>query len=144
MLGEAVINARVCDLFAGGGALGIEALSRGAREAVFVEKSPQVLKYLKDNLAGLENVRMIKGDVFRIAYLLRDAGFDIVLADPPYQEGLAGRTVKVVAQNRLVKINGWLVIEHRHQEILSPPAGWTEEKRRVYGESAVTFFRRQE
>ncbi len=144
VLGSAVRNARVCDLFAGGGALGIEALSRGAVEVVFVEKSPQVIGYLKSNLAGLENVRIIRGDVLRVVPKLQDAGFDIVLADPPYHQGLADRTAELVARNRLVKINGWVVIEHSRQETVRVPNGWIELKQRTYGETAVTFFRRQE
>ncbi|MGB9742978.1 MAG: 16S rRNA (guanine(966)-N(2))-methyltransferase RsmD [candidate division WOR-3 bacterium] len=143
VLGIAVRGARVCDLFAGGGALGIEALSRGAVAAVFVEKSILVIRCLKENLAGLKNVRIIKGDVFRVVPKLAGASFDIVFADPPYHQGLASRTVAAVARYQLVKPEGWLVVEHSRTDRLPVPEHWQSVKTRVYGESMVSFYRRQ-
>jgi len=142
VLGESVKDARICDLFAGGGALGIEAISRGAIEAVFVEKSKKVLWFLKENIAGLKNVRIIKGDVFTVMPRLKDKGFDIVFADPPYSQGLAKRLVAVVAQNRLVKVGGLLILEHSQRDLPDVPQGWEKIKTKSYGESLVTFFRR--
>jgi len=92
ILGEAPVGARVLDLFAGTGALAIEALSRGAEEAVLVERSARCLAFIRDNLAHTrlaERARLIHGDVFREVPKLDLAGeqFDLVLADPPYREG---------------------------------------------------------
>lgn len=142
VLGDAVANSRVCELFAGAGGLGIEALSRGATEVVFIEKSLKIVRYLKENVAGLENVRIIRGDVFRVVPKLTAAGFDIVFADPPYLKGLAPATVEIVAKYKLVRIGGWLVLEHSHAEPLPLPIDWEIVKQRIYGESSVTFYRR--
>ncbi len=142
ILGEKVTGARVCDLFAGAGALGIEAISRGAVEAVFVEKDGKVLRFLKENVAGLKNVRIIRGDVFKVVPKLKEAEFDIVFADPPYSRGLAKRLIEVVAHNRLVKTGGILVIEHSQKDLPDAPEDWEKIKTGVYGESMVTFFRR--
>jgi 16S rRNA (guanine966-N2)-methyltransferase len=143
LLGAAVRNARICDLFAGGGALGIEALSRGAVAAVFVEKDIRIIRYLKENLAGLKNVRIIRGDVFRVVPKLAGADFDIVFADPPYHQGLAQQTVVAVARHRLVRTDGWLVVEHSRTDLPLVPADWQTVTTRIYGESMVSFFRRQ-
>lgn len=89
ILGEAPLEARVLDLFAGTGALAIEALSRGAEEAVLVEQSARCLAFIRDNLARTrlaERARLIHGDVFKEVPKLDLAGeqFGLVLADPPY------------------------------------------------------------
>lgn len=142
VLGGSVIGARVYDLFAGGGALGIEAISRGAEKAVFVENNKSVLRFLKENVAGLKNVRIIRGDVFKVVPKLEKTEFDIVFADPPYSRGLAKRLVEMVAHNRLVKTGGLLVIEHSQEDLPVAPDGWERIKTKVYGETMVTFFRR--
>ena len=142
VLRETVSGAKVLDLFAGGGALAIEALARGAVEAVLVEKSGLVLRYLRENVAGLNRVRIVRGDVFKVVSRLKGCRFDIVFADPPYNRGLAGKTVAMVAQNRLVKKGGFMVIEHSKRDFPVVPDGWELVKTGVYGESLVTFFRR--
>ena len=80
MLGD-ITGKTVLDLFAGTGALGLEALSRGAAKAVFVENSPKTLAVLKENLANVEDARVIKQDAYKYA---PDERFDIIFADPPY------------------------------------------------------------
>jgi len=143
VLGEAVKCARVLDLFAGGGALGIEAISRGAVAAVFVESSDRVVKYLRENLRGLDMVEVVRGNVFAVLPRLKEKEFDIVFADPPYSRGLAERTVVAVARYNIVRITGWLVIEHSKDDTPVTPAGWEKMKEKAYGESMITFFRRQ-
>ncbi len=142
ILGDEVLDARVCDLFAGGGALGLEAMARGAREAVFVEMSPVVLRYLRENVAGVEGVKVIRGDVRRVVRRLAGSEFDIVFADPPYEQGLVAETLNLVVRYGLVKVDGWVVIEHGEGEEPVTPGGWMRVKQVRYGESRVTFFRR--
>jgi len=93
--GPELPGARVLDLFAGSGALGLEALSRGAAEAVFVERGRDALRALRDNVRALgaeAEVTVVTDDVFR--YLERDPkGFDIAFADPPYGSGDAAALV---------------------------------------------------
>ena len=94
-----VPGARVLDLFAGTGQLGLEALSRGAAEAVFVDDSPRSLATVKKNaaLCGFgDRARFVSGDAF--AYLARGEGpFDIVFLDPPYHKGLCAKALELLA-----------------------------------------------
>ncbi len=144
ILAEEVQGARVCDLFAGGGALGLEAVSRGAKEVVFVEAEWVRLRYLRMNVAGIAGVRVLRGDVRRVGRRLAGSEFDIVFADPPYEQGLVADTLKVVTGYRLVRVDGWLVIEHSAGEAPETPGGWRRVKQVRYGESMVTFLRRCE
>ncbi len=142
ILGNEVAGARVCDLFAGGGALGIEAVSRGARTAVFVEKSAVVLPYLHKNVAQIGDVRVIRGDVLRIVPKLKGAAFDIVFADPPYQKGLGQKTIEVVFKCEILRPGGVLILEHNGEETLVVPEKAAVVRQERYGESVVTIFRR--
>ncbi|MGQ9679130.1 MAG: 16S rRNA (guanine(966)-N(2))-methyltransferase RsmD [bacterium] len=142
ILRQEVEGAKVCDLFAGGGALGIEAVSRGAREAVFVEKSPVVLRYLGENLVGLDGVRVIRGDVIRVLPRLRGEDFQIVFADPPYLKGLGEKTVDLVFKHQILAVGGVLILEHSGVEKLIEPEDSEVVREEHYGESVVTFFRR--
>jgi len=140
MLGERVVDARVCDLYAGGGSLGIEALSRGARSAVLVEQSGAVLKYLRANLAGIENACVVRGDVLKAMRRMAGERFDIILADPPYRQALVQATVDIVAELGLLASGGRLVVEHHRAEQPAVPNGWSVVTRGTYGESHVTVL----
>jgi len=91
-LGGSLEGLRVLDLFSGSGALGLEALSRGAREVVFVENAQTSLKVLSQNIdllgAGAQS-RIVRGDALRYAERLDPLAFDVALADPPYGKNLA-------------------------------------------------------
>ena len=143
ILGACVRDADVCDLYAGGGALGIEALSRGARTAVFVEQNPAVLRYLRGNTRELEGTTVVRGDVLKTARRLKKP-FDIVIADPPYRNDLVQATLDCVAQNGLVKPGGWMVIEHHRLEQPCPPRGWEMARQGQYGDSWLSVMRRQD
>jgi 16S rRNA (guanine966-N2)-methyltransferase len=128
-------NARVLDLFAGSGALGIEALSRGAREAVLVEIAARSIKTLRDNLAALDaggEARVIRGDALRFAAKLGRHEFDVAFADPPYGLGLAER---IAAQWLDVPFARVLGVEHE-KKVELPGGG----DRRVYGDTVVTLY----
>lgn len=140
MLGERVVDARVCDLYAGGGSLGIEALSRGARAAVLVEQSGAVLRHLRANLAGIENARVVRGDVLKAVRRMAGEQFDIILADPPYRQELVQATVELVAELGLLARDGRLVVEHHRDEVPVAPAGWRVLKRTRHGESMITIL----
>jgi 16S rRNA (guanine966-N2)-methyltransferase len=135
ILQSAIPGARVLDLFAGSGALGLEALSRGAEHADFVEVGRRSLEAVHANIATLgagAATTVHRGDALRFIERLPANAYDIAFADPPYQLGLAAR---VVARWLEVPFASILTIEHAARETL--PAG---EVRR-YGDTAITILR---
>jgi 16S rRNA (guanine966-N2)-methyltransferase len=133
-LGSRVEGARVADLFAGSGALGLEALSRGARSVVFVERARGALGALRANIELLgagEECAIIERDVFRFLTALEEP-FDFALADPPYADGAAARLVHVF---RTAPFAQELWLEHPWREQLPLPDG---ARTRRYGDTALT------
>jgi 16S rRNA (guanine966-N2)-methyltransferase len=133
ILGDALREARVLDLFAGSGALGLEALSRGARSVTFVELNAASLAALKQNIAalGVEHATSVyRGDAMRYAERLPERAFDVVLADPPYTLDLASRLVALFREHPFGSI---LSVEHPADLELSG------NDTRRYGDSAITF-----
>ncbi|MGI8843067.1 MAG: 16S rRNA (guanine(966)-N(2))-methyltransferase RsmD [Gemmatimonadaceae bacterium] len=129
-------DASVLDVFAGSGALGLEALSRGASRAEFVEIGSKSLTALRENAAKLRvesEIVVHKGDAIRFIDRLEAKAFDICFADPPYGLGLAD---KVASRWLTVNFSRILGIEHRHDDPV--PAGGDS---RRYGDSALTFYR---
>lgn len=129
-------NARVLDLFAGAGALGLEALSRGAREAHFVEISPKSLSTLGANLklvdAGAAAIVHRVDALKYIATLAREE-FDVAFADPPYAMGFAAEVAEAWLKVPFARILG---IEHEKGVTLPEPGD-----RRSYGDTVVTLYR---
>ncbi len=133
ILGDALPGARVLDLFAGSGALGFEALSRGASSVTFVELSPASLAALKQNIAALgveHSTTVYRGDAMRFVERLPERAFDVVLADPPYTMDHASRLVTLFRQRPFGHI---LSVEHPADLELSG------DDTRRYGDSAITF-----
>jgi 16S rRNA (guanine966-N2)-methyltransferase len=128
-------GARVLDLYAGSGALGLEALSRGAASATFVELAPASLEALRANIAAFglgERVTVRRGDALRFVRDLEAGAFDVAFADPPYGTDAADRLVALFRATPFARI---LSVEHPADR---PVAG--DETRR-YGDTAVTFCR---
>lgn len=147
ILGDKVRSARVLDLFSGTGALGIEALSRGAADVVFVEKSKTAVKMLKQNIdaLGVTECTVFSAPVERVLPRLGAGGnaFDLVFLDPPYRRGLVLKTIKLLARLRLVADGGRIVAQHEAR--LLPPAKQDEFTRvdwRKYGDTAVSIYTR--
>jgi 16S rRNA (guanine966-N2)-methyltransferase len=133
ILGADVVDARVLDLFAGSGALGLEALSRGARSAVFVEKARASLVALEANITALDladATRVVKGDALKFAAALTPGTYDLVVADPPYDLGAGAQLVALFRAHPFCRI---LSIEHRSTEKLEG------DDTRRYGDTAITF-----
>lgn len=133
ILGDAIPGARVLDLFAGSGALGLEALSRGAVSAAFVELNPASLTALQANITalGVEGVSQVhRADAIRFVQRLPPGAYDLALADPPYTVDLAGRLVALFRRTPFARI---LSVEHR--ATLALPGDDT----RRYGDTALTF-----
>jgi 16S rRNA (guanine966-N2)-methyltransferase len=141
-----VEDARVLDLFAGSGALGIEALSRGAAHAVFVERAPRCLAALRANLAELalgERAEVVAGDARHSLRRLAVAGrrFDLVLLDPPYASDEAAGALEALARSELLPEGAIVVVESsRHRP---PPvvAGLEPIDERRYGDTLIRRLR---
>ena len=128
-------GARVLDLFAGSGALGLEALSRGADRADFVEVSPASLRALRENAEALgagDAAVIRRGDAMRFVEGLEAGAYDVAFADPPYDMGLAERVARRWLEVPFAALIG---IEHGAREPM-PEGGDT----RKYGTTAITFF----
>ena len=129
-------DARVLDLCAGSGALGLEALSRGARSAEFVEIEPAALRALRENIAQLEAgeaATIRRADALRVVESLAAGAYDVAFADPPYRLGMAERIARCWLAAPFARVLG---IEHDAGEAM-PAAGDT----RRYGSTALTFYR---
>ncbi len=147
-LGEMIIGARVLDLFAGTGALGIEALSRGADSALFVDEDRQSIAAIEKNLAKTQLAgRVRQQDVF--SFLKNTAAatekFQIVFADPPYDKMKSGErfTEKLLANEtlpRLLEPDGVFVLEKRPSEELPPTKLWQMRRQKRYGATEVLFL----
>lgn len=146
ILGERVENARVLDLFAGSGALGLEALSRGAASCTFVDEHRQATQVVMENLAKarLDGGHAVKAEV--LLYLKRDAGtYDLIFADPPYwkyhgdKDHVTGLLQGGLLAPRLAK-DGWLVVEVSTQQTSPVSDDFSLVMRREYGSSAILLY----
>ncbi len=139
-----VINgARVLDLFAGTGALGLEALSRGATHVTFVDDGRVANGLIRENIAltrSGEQVRVIKRNVLQLGDC-PGARFDLVFLDPPYGKGLSPRAIDVMQSGGWLAQDALLVCEENAP--LEVPAGFSLEDRRKYGDTHVTLMRAQ-
>ena len=138
-------RARFLDVFAGSGAIGIEALSRGAAHATFVECSRRAVTVLRQNLqaCGFGDQGRVLGADWSVALrrLGRDGEvFDIAFFDPPYDWGAAHRCVEWVRRHRLLDQSGWVIVEHRSSRPVGAPAGWRVERCVEVGDTAFSIF----
>ena len=146
ILGEAVKEARVLDLFAGTGALGIEALSRGAQAVVFVEDHPESLKVLRRNLESLDlrdRARVLPVAVHQALKKLavQGADFDLAFLDPPYGGEKAAAALQALAAAEIMAPEAWVVAEHSRRDTLPEAAGvLTRRELRRYGDTQVAFY----
>jgi 16S rRNA (guanine966-N2)-methyltransferase len=136
-LGERVVDATVLDLFAGTGALGLEAASRGARAVTFVEQNRAALIALEKNVAdfvkrGGPTPTVIREDVFR--FLRRSAKFDLVFADPPYGVIAQQLLSAGIAADRLV-------LESAKRDVLTVTAPWELVREGIYGDTRVSILK---
>jgi 16S rRNA (guanine966-N2)-methyltransferase len=138
--------ARVLDLYAGSGAVGLEALSRGADHALLVESDPKAVRTIKANIQslGLDGAELVADKVERVLVNPPEAPYDIVFADPPYALGDA----EVTRALELLRDNGWLTGEalvaferESRGKALMWPEGYVEERVRRYGEASVWYGR---
>jgi len=145
MLQGHIPGARALDLFAGSGSLGLEALSRGAQSCTLVELDEGLAGVLRKNAASILGqeaaLRVLVGDARAPASLLGDAGFDVVLMDPPYRSGFVAPTLVDLARGAMVADDGVVVVVHEAGWRTVDVVGWSEPVSRRYGDSGVTLYR---
>ncbi len=155
ILGDQVVGSTVLDLYAGTGALGLEALSRGAETAIFVDQSRQALELVHGNLtrcfptaqAALEQLNLSRSDSLERLRKKMPAqlSFDLIFLDPPYEKKLAEKTLAMVERGRILQENGLVVAEERASEQLAPQyKTLTLVNHRSYGETGLWFYCKQE
>jgi 16S rRNA (guanine966-N2)-methyltransferase len=137
-------GAKVLDLFAGTGALGLEALSRGAATCLFVEEDAEARALIRRNIEafGLTGVtRVFRRDATSLGPAGKHAGFTLVFLDPPYGKGLAERALASAAGGGWLADGAVIVIEERSDAVIALPAGFEQIDRRTYGDTQVLFAR---
>ena len=130
---------KVADLFAGSGALGFEALSRGAASCLFMDRDPAAQKAIQANAARLGCAERIAVRASLAA--LPGDGFDLIFADPPYDSDLAAPTVAALVERSLLSPGGWLCVETARRSAVEPQ-GLTAEAMREVGRARLTLLRR--
>jgi 16S rRNA (guanine966-N2)-methyltransferase len=149
ILGPDVVGARVLDLYAGAGGLGVEALSRGAASCDFVERDRRCVAVIKANLALLgksEGAPLSRVDCAPVESWLRRhqgrlAGYDLLMLDPPYGEPGLENVLSHLARPGAVKADALVVLEERADREVVPPAGLETVRRVTHGDSALTLMR---
>ncbi len=145
ILGALVVNSRFLDLYAGTGSVGIEALSRGATEAVFVDRSRRAVGVIKDNLShtGLQDrAKVVRDDVF--GFLKREhlEPFDLIYVAPPQYKGLWAKTLRVLDDTDLVAPDGLVVAQifpKEYEELELHTLKLVDQ--RTYGSTMLCFYR---
>lgn len=144
-LAPLIAGSNFLDIFAGTGAIGIEAISRGAHHVTAIELSPQVAMLIRDNLVALG----IRNDVFEVRVgSFRDVlprltakAYDLIFADPPYGQGYPDEVLRLVLQHDLLKSAGIMVIEHFAKESVPLAHGKLRLfKTKNYGQTKMSFF----
>lgn len=141
--GDPIAGARVLDLFAGAGALGLEALSRGARFAVMVDNSAKAAALIAANAAALglsETLRILRRDARRLGDAPGE-GFSLAFLDPPYGKNLAAPALAALREGGWLAANALAVIEEAAQAELILPDGFAALETRRYGETQLIFAR---
>jgi 16S rRNA (guanine966-N2)-methyltransferase len=142
--GDPLTGARVLDLFAGTGALGFEALSRGARFALFIDDAAEARALIRDNVTALGlggATRIFRRDATRLG----DSGpvdpFSLVFLDPPYRQGLAERALISARDGDWLTPDALIVVEEASDAGFSAPEGFTELERRRYDDTELIFLK---
>lgn len=137
MLQNDLQNKKVLDLFAGSGALGIEALSLGASSCVFVDKNKTACDTVKENTKKMEQVTIVRMDF--LSYLKStNEKFDLILLDPPYHDQLLSKAIAMIEQRNLLTRDGLLFCEYEKEEFTSHFSLWKEKK---YGSTLIRIYK---
>ena len=142
--GDPIEGARVLDLFAGTGALGIEALSRGAAFALFVDEGAEARALLRENVAALGlggSSKVFRRDATRLGPSTPLEPFSLVFLDPPYGKGLAEQALTSAREGGWLTADALIVVEEAANAGFKPPEGYEELERRDYDDTQFVFLR---
>jgi len=143
-----VPNSRFLDLYAGSGIVGIEALSRGATFATFVDRNPNCLSVVRQNLSKLQmfdRAKLVRADIAKSLAPVTGS-FDLIFMGPPYHDEkwnpffLTVPTLKAIKNGNLLTPGGWVIGQHHVKEPVEAPDGWTMFRRERYGDTFLSFF----
>ena len=132
---------RVADLYAGSGALGLEALSRGAAHATFLETERAAIKAIEANVAALGAGDRTSLRAMSAAVLPASEPFDLIFADPPYQPGSGSAVAAAVEKARWLGDGGWMAVETHRGDAVDPPDEWEVDTERDVGRARITLLR---
>ncbi|MGI6092971.1 MAG: 16S rRNA (guanine(966)-N(2))-methyltransferase RsmD [Veillonellaceae bacterium] len=146
ILGPFIANTNVLDLFAGTGNLGLEALSRGAASALFIDKSSASVNLVRDNIDLTkfnDRAVVLKSDVFYgLDWLIKEnKRFELIFCDPPYNKGLVEMVLTKIDTSNILSVEGIIVVEHSNHEQIRGEFNQLKVKRtEKYGETLVSFL----
>ena len=142
-----VRDSNILDLFAGTGSLGIECLSRGAAECIFVDSSKESIKIINSNIkrARVEEESIVLNMDFKEALRntkLKDKEFDIIFMDPPYYENMFTDALNIISDKKLLSEEGIIVVEHDTKDDFPEKVGQLYKSRdKKYGNTTLTFYK---
>jgi 16S rRNA (guanine966-N2)-methyltransferase len=144
ILGQRIEGARFLDVFAGTGMMGLEALSRGCNDVVFVEESRRMTDAIQSSLGELGyEAKVMTGDFRRLLPGFGPREFDIIFADPPYKSPFGKLVVEVIERHELLAEGGVLVVEHLRGNQLPVEINLLQKvDQRNYGQTGLSFFRK--
>lgn len=148
IIAKDIPDARFLDLFSGTGNIALEALSRGAKRAVMIEKDQEAIKYIIKNINNLgydTKSRAYKNEVVRAVEILGRKGekFDVIFMDPPYKEELCTKVIHAIAKSNILADEGKIICEHHMFEDLAEElSGFTKIDERKYGKKVITFYQK--
>ena len=140
-----VHGAAVLDVFAGSGALGFEALSRGARSLTLIEKNPQAAKQLMENIQTLKSADAQVKQADALHFLAQQqTPFDLIFLDPPFSKGLLPECIALIESNHLLAENGWIYIESEQDlASLNLPSSWGLHREKKAGQVRLCLYQKQ-
>ncbi len=145
ILSPEIYDCSFLDIFSGSGAIGIEALSRGAKNAVFVEKAAPALKAINDNLEKTrlkDRAFILNADALKAVEMLKNKGekFDLVFMDPPYRKDLAWPVMKAIKEADLLNKNGIIVVEEASEVKIPSVEGFEMYRTKDYRTTVMSFW----
>lgn len=146
IIAEYINGADVLDLYAGTGNLGIEALSRGANSAVFVDKSSECISIIQENLKHtklIDKANLISGDANNTLNKLsqKNMAFDIIFLDPPYSKNFIKEILEIIEKNDIIKNDGIIIAEHDINDSVEEEIGKLKLVRsKKYGDTVLSFY----